>query len=345
MADPIRVGMIRCDTHGAYYAPLMDRHDPLLLRNPMPLDQPAQASWQTGGAHYYHYMNYADPRRMTADFVGGFEIVKLWDQRRELAEMLSKVLYGRPAVCDHFAQVSDDVDLVFIADCNGDGSDHLELAAPGLKKGVATFIDKPLAYTVAHLEALLDLAAQHRAPLYSMSILGALPQTLQFRSRLAEVGELQFGSIQGGGTAMAGHVHALVLALAVFGGGVQRVFSTGPNPLDLIHLDYGNQPHRPVAGVTITCNVGSVWHCAFHCTASGPMGAILSSPLNDFVFPFGAAQILRQLPDLVRTGHPPADFSLMVEAVCIAEAARTAHTAAGGVALDQNAVQQLLRPR
>jgi hypothetical protein len=75
------------------------------------------------------------------------------------------------------------------------------------------------------------------------------------------------------------------------------------------------------------------------------MGAILSSPLNDFVFPFGAANILRQLPGLVRTGRPPADFSLMIEAVCIAEAARAAHLAAGGVALDQDTVQQLLRLR
>ncbi|MSR84558.1 MAG: hypothetical protein EXS58_16850, partial [Candidatus Latescibacteria bacterium] len=276
---------------------------------------------------------------------GGFKIVKLWDQRRELAEMLSKVFYGRPQVCDRFEQVSDDVDLVFIADCNGDGSDHLELAAPGLKKGVATFVDKPLAYTVADVEALLNLATEHHAPLYSMSILGALPQTLQFRSRLPEVGELQFGSVQGGGTAMAGHIHAIVLALAVFGGGVQRVFSTGSKPLDVIQLDYGNQPDRPVAGVTITCNVGSVWHCAFHCTASGPLGAILSSPLNDFVFPYGAAHILRQLPDLVRTGRRPADFALMVEAVGIAQAARTAHAVVGGVAVDCGALQQLERPR
>lgn len=332
MSDPIRVGLLRCDTHGAYYATLMSRHDPLLLRNPMPLDQPAAESWQTGGAYYYHYMQYNDPRRMTAEFVEGFEIKRIWDHRRELAEMLSSVLDSKPHVCDTPEEVSDDVDLVFIADCNGDGKDHVELASPGLRKGVATFIDKPLAYTVADAKALTALADKHGASLYSMSILGALPQTLQFKNRLAETGDVQFGSVTGGGTHMAGHIHAIVLALTVFGDGVRQVYSTGPNPLDVIHLNYGDRSDRPVAGVTLTCNVGAVRHCAFHCTASGPMGTILSAPLDDLVFPSGAAAILKRLPKLVRDRRQPDDFSIMVEAIAVAEAARDAYRTGRAVA-------------
>jgi hypothetical protein len=161
---------------------------------------------------------------------------------------------------------------------------------------------------------------------------------MQFRNRLPEVGHLEFGSVQGGGTHMAGHIHAIVLALTVFGGGVQRIYSTGPNPLDIIHLDYGLQPNRPTAGVTLTCNVGAVWHCALHCTASGPLGAILSAPLNDFVFPFGAAAILRRLIDLVRLGRIPADFANMLEAISIAQAARQAHTRGRAVEIDPSAL-------
>jgi predicted dehydrogenase len=330
----IRVGLIRCDTHGAYYAALMDRHDPLRLRNPAPLSVPQRETWQAGGVHFYHYRQYNDPRRMTADFVEGFHLVNVWDEHRELAETLSSIFFGRPRVCDTVDQVSDDVDLVFIADCNGDGADHLALATPGLKKGVATFIDKPLAYSINDANALIRLAADRRAPLYSMSILGALPQTLQFRNRLPEVGQVEFGSVQGGGTEMAGHIHAILLALTVFGPGVQRVFSTGKNPLDVIQLDYGDTPNRPAAGVTITCNVGGVWHCSFHCTASGPMGAIMSSPLSDVVFPAGASAILRDLKEMVHHGPVPANFSLMIEGVAIAEAARRAHASGKAVAID-----------
>lgn len=321
----IRVGLIRCDTHGAYFAALMDRHDPMLLRSPQPPNQPYLHSWQVGGAYFYHYTQYNNPTRMTAEFVDGFRIVKMWDEDRDVAEMLSGVFLGKPEVCDTFDQASDDVDLVFIADCNGDGADHLALATPGLEKGVATFIDKPLAFTVEDATALVRLAARHHAPLYSMSIPGALPHAIQFRNRLSEVGPLESGMVTGGGTHIAGHIHAIVLALAVFGGGVRRVFSTGPNPLDIIHLDYGGAPNRPTTGVTIKCNVGGVYHCAFHCVASGTQGAVLSPSFNDFVFPLGAAEILRRVQEMVRSGTVHDDFSLMIEGVAIAEAARQAH--------------------
>ena len=88
---------------------------------------------------------------MTAKKVDGFELVKLWDEDHEVAELASRVFLNKPMVCDSFEQVSDHVDLVFIADCNGDGSDHLKLATPGLEKGVATFIDKPFAHCSADL--------------------------------------------------------------------------------------------------------------------------------------------------------------------------------------------------
>lgn len=73
------------------------------------------------------------------------------------------------------------------------------------------------------------------------------------------------------------------------------------------------------------------------------MGAILSAPLSDFVFPFGAAQILRHLADMVRTGRQPSDFSVMVEAVRIGEAARAAHQSTRGVEIPQNPIQ-LMKP-
>ena len=54
-ASPIRVGLIRCDTHGAYYGSLMAPHDPLQLRSPLAAGATAHYSWQSGGAHFYFY--------------------------------------------------------------------------------------------------------------------------------------------------------------------------------------------------------------------------------------------------------------------------------------------------
>ncbi|MEE3257961.1 MAG: Gfo/Idh/MocA family oxidoreductase [Candidatus Latescibacterota bacterium] len=324
MSDLIRVGLIRCDTHGAYYAALCARHDPLRLQHPLPIEREARYSWQHGGAHFYFYTNYGDPRHMSVEFVDGFVLAKVWDEDRAAAECLAEIFDDQPEVCDDFAAVSDDVDLVLVADCNGDGSDHLELARPGLEKGVATFVDKPLALTMDDARALVQLAAKHRAPMTSISILRALPAAELFARRLAEVGAVQLGSVQGGGTAMAGHIHAASLALTLFGEGVERVRAMGDTALQTVHLSYGDREDRPRRGVTLSCDVGETWHCAFHASAYGPGGAIHSPPLSDWDFPFGAAAILRIVREMVETRQSPAIIGAMLEGVAICAAARQA---------------------
>jgi len=338
MTHPIRVGLIRCDTHGAYYAPLMSEHDPTLFDQPVPMNEPDRLldSWMAGGNHFYFYTAYSNPTRMTVDFVGGFELAKLYDDRnRARAEVLAKVFFDRPQVCDELDQVSDDVDLVLVADCKFDGSDHLELATPSIVKGVPTFIDKPMANNLANVKAILDLARRHNTPIYSMSILGAVPDADQFRSRLAEVGPVQFGSVQGGGTSLAGHIHSVILALNVFGRGVKRVWSMGEHPLDVMRLDWTGADDRPVEGVTITCNVGAVHHCAFFVEAYGPRGAAQSRPIGDFKFPYGAANILRTVKQMVQTRRSPEDLAMMVEGIAVTDAARAAHNTGKPVEVEQ----------
>ncbi len=335
MEDKIRVGLIRCDMHGAYFGALMAEHDPLKLQRPGAPGCEAHYSWQSGGAHFYFYTHYAAPAQMAVEFVEGFELVKVWDEHRDAAENLAEVCCGRPQVCERFEQVSDDVDLVFIADCNYDGSDHLELATPGLEKGVPTFIDKPLAYDTAAARATIALAAEHGAPLASISILRTLPAATRFARRLDEVGDLEFGSIQGGGTAMAGHIHAASLALHLFGDGVQEVRCMGETELQTVHLSYGERADRPRRGTTLNCDVGGVWHCAFHASAYGPGGAIHSPPLSDFDFPFGAAQILRLVRTMVEEGQSPPLNRDMLEGVAIAEAARAAQEKGGPIRVEE----------
>src|SRR5262249_54090969 len=149
-------------------------------------------SWQNAGVHYFYYTHYCHPWRMTAPRVKGFQIARVWDEDRRSAEVFARVFHGRPEVCESFEEVSDDVDLVFIADCNGDGSDHLKLATPGLKKGVPTFVDKPLANSLADAKKIQALARKHRAPVMSLSILQTNPATARVKQRLAEVGKVSF---------------------------------------------------------------------------------------------------------------------------------------------------------
>ena len=319
----IRVGLIRCDTHGMYYGPQMAKHDPALFDLPTPWEPDPRHSWMRGGNHYYFYTNYGDPRQMTAPVVEGFEVVKLWDEQRSVAEVASRVLCGKPQICDSLEEVSDDVDLVFIGDCNGDGSDHLELASPGLKKGVTTFVDKPFAHRLDDVKQLLELAAGHNVPVMSLSILQMVPGIRHFARRLEELGHAQFGTIQGGGTHRAGLIHTTCMALTVYGSGVSTVRAvTGPSHTS-VHLDWDQQPDRPEYGVMINCDAGTAWHCSMHLSAYGPgaRGAIHSPGIGDWEFPEGSAEILRLVKKMVETGKPQGPVDQMIEAVAIADAA------------------------
>jgi len=322
---PIRVGLIRCDMHGMYYGALMAKHDPLLLREPpLPPSGTTRHSWQTGGAHFYFYTHYANPRRICVPTAAGFRLVKLWDENPEVAESAAAVFYGKPTVCDTFQDVSDDVDMVFIADCNGDGSDHLKLATPGLKKRVPTFVDKPFAFEAKEAVAIVRLAKKHKTPVLSMSILRSLPHFERFRKRFDEVGGSHFGTVKGGGTTMAGHIHAVSVAQLLFGNGVESVACMGENPLAHMHLNYGGRKGRPECGVVLNCDSGPTPHCAFFASVYGPDGAIHTPPIGDFQFPWGATRNLNLAKKMVRTGKCPVAYDDIIENVAVATAARRA---------------------
>jgi len=322
----IRVGMIRCDMHAVYYAAMMDRHDALTMRGPdLIRPEKKKFAWLNGGAHYYHYAHYADARRMTSPRVSGFRITKLWDEDPEYAAVARRILCDRPVICESFEEVSDDVDMVFIADCNGDGSDHLKLARPGIRKRVPTFIDKPLAYDVKDARALVRLARRHRTPILSLSMLRTVPQGAEFRKRFGEIGGVTFGTIKGGGLTMNAQIHAASLAQQVFGNGVTAASAMGSAGPSHWLLEYGGKRGRPEKGVVVLADSGPGPHCALYVSAYGPKGAILSPDIGDWVFPWGAAENLRLARRMVRTGKAPVDYADMIENVAVVEAVRRAH--------------------
>jgi predicted dehydrogenase len=284
----------------------------------------------TGGAHFYFYHHYADPRQISVPTISGFKVTKVWDEHRAAAEALSDVLDSRPTVCDSFEQVHEDVDLVFIGDCNGDGSDHVLHASPGLKKGVATYIDKPLANDVADVRKLLSLSRKHNAPIFSASILRHVPGAAQFAGRMSEIGGANSGCVRGGGCHIAGQIHTVSLAQAVFGAGITEVHAMGPGEQGVMHLSWGDRKDRPAAGVVIHHNVTQQWHCSVHVSAYGPDGAILAhNNINDYFFPRGAANILKLVKKMVRTGKVDDSFNDMIEAVAVVNAGRESYRSGG----------------
>ena len=324
---PLRIGMINCDLHAFYYAALFETYDPILLR-----DDPVGRGH---AAYYYMYMHYDDPRRMTAPRVNGLTITRVWDREPAKAENLARIFGGRPQVCRTVAEVSDNVDLVFIADCNGDGADHLRLATPGIEKHVPTFIDKPLAADFGDARKLVDLSRKCRTPLMSLSMLRELPQAARFASRFDELGAPEFAVIKGGGETLAGQIHAISLAQHLFGPGVEAVSCMGSVPLAHILLDYGNKAGKPAAGVMLSCASGGTYHASMYASVYSRLGVIHSPPFGDFEFPWGAARILEMAREMVRTGRSPVSDSDMLECIAVAAAARLARQSGRKVYLSE----------
>ena len=321
----LRMGLIRCDTHGVWFAAMMAEHDPLRLQRPTTYTPDQAYSWQGGGVHRFFYTNYGDPTLRTAPYVGGFDLVKLWDVDRAAAEQARDVFLGRPEICDSPDRCSDDVDLVLIADCNFDGADHWELARPGLEKGVATFVDKPFAIDLADCRAMIETAQQHNAPIFSASILRFEPFVARFRDRLSEVGEINFASITGGGTEPAGLVHSISFAQHLFGTGICSVQAMVTPKQTTLWLDYENQPRAPRHGVTIHTETGQRrFASALGASVLGTENDIHTLVPGGFAYPWGTAEIVNTIQRMCESRKNPDELDDMVEAIAVMEAFREA---------------------
>lgn len=312
---PLRVGLINCDLHGLYYAALFEDYDPLKLRD--------DTVGRGHAAYFYFHTFYNDPRRMTVPKAKGLVLAAVWDRNPAAAENAARIFGGRPRVCLSVEEASDDVDLVFIADCNGDGADHLELAEPGLRKHVPTFIDKPLAADIGTAQKIVALARAERTPVMSFSMLQAIPHARRFRNRFEEIGGPEFGIIRGGGKTLAGQIHAIVLALTLFGTDVIAVDGQGETPLAHFRLEYREGSAGPAAGVAVHCDAGGTYHATFNVSAYSSRGAIHADDFGDYAFPYGAIEILERAKRMGRERLlREEDYRDMLLAVEIASAAR-----------------------
>ena len=127
-------------------------------------------------------------------------------------------------------ELVESVDAIWLGDASGRGNDHFELVAPGLRRGLPTFCDKPIGGTVAETRRILDLAREHRAPLMSSSLFRhefGMEHALRIRDS-GDMGPLQYvlASMAGGysreGWFIYGH-HPVWTVMTLCGPGVEAV--------------------------------------------------------------------------------------------------------------------------
>lgn len=311
----IRVGLIGADRRALWYAAILDRIEPLVFAELAP-------------AFYHHFTFYSlvEPQHRRAR---GFRIEKVYDPDSAAAERLAAAFGGRPTVCADLEAVSDDVDLVFIANECGDGANHRALAEPGLEKGVPTFIDRPFASRVKDARAMVALARRRRAPLLACSHLALLPHARHFKSRYREIGPIDTGMVHGQGPNPARIADAVALALVLFGddfgGRVSTVQSMGAWPLEIMHLRYVAARSERRREVVVVNSHTEAPRNAVHAQAISLRAPVCLDNVDDFLHPEGGLAVIEALKQMVRTGRQPVSCPELIELVAVMEAGRLSH--------------------
>ena len=334
----IRLGVVRADTHGFYYGIMMQKADPAVLLDKNYI------------VHYYASDIY-DPNLLTMPKVAGFELAKVYDYDVEKARIFSETFHGKPQVCQSLDEMTDGIDAVFIADCDGGGGDHLKLAKGFLAKGIPTFVDKPFALTLADAKEIVRLAKRYRAPMFNASILTYCPAAIRFRRRFDEIAtayypvpksapemSLGLGVIKGVGGAfsqelagkgvsggledrMAYIIHGVALAMNLFGRGVEWVEAMGALPLEYFHLHLKSGVEVMILNNSVDIFPES---CSFFASAYSKYGAVNSPAIGDPEFLGGAQKILQIFRQMIRSGKPPVAYRDFVEPIAIIEAGQLA---------------------
>ena len=326
----IRVGIIRCDTHGYWYANIFEKPNPEMMRK------------NHRGCHYYFY-KYDDPSKQRLRPVPGMRITKVfhiphpvsdsfYPGEADYARGLSECFDNRPIICDSYEEVSDDVDLVFIANCDLEGDDHLKLATPGLKKGVPTFIDKPFAGDLKMARQIMRLAHKHNTPLMSASLLRFCPHLELFHKRFADIAPVGIVYMACGVGGRMGYVHSVSRMQCIMGGEGCEWVETQVGGASPIRWHYPG----PAGGTDILTGGGSVipkrlhppprvpayYH---HCTmgsvsAYGARGAIHARRVDDYIYPEAGVKIVRMAKKMALTRKNPIPHSSIMELMEMMEA-------------------------
>ena len=290
--DTIRLGLVRCDTHGYWYAPFFAECDPELLRKN---DHPV---------YHYFYSDIFDPKKIRIPQVAGFDLVKVWDADPGRAEEFARTFLGKPSACSSLEEMTEDIDAVFIADCSGDGFDHVALATPFLEKGIPTYVDKPFASNLSDAKTIIDLALKNETNVMSASLLEYNPVAKRFSDEFKRIAPVSLVVAKGvGGYGLAGTIHGIGLARCLLGDGVEWVEAMGHTTLtdgattELNGSDFaewndgqGSVPlaylhlHYKTGEEAIVLNTAEDFfpeECWFYASAYSRKGALHSPPIGD----------------------------------------------------------------
>ena len=163
--------------------------------------------------------------------IEGARVTHLWDADREKAGMLAKIC-GIENVVPEIEDVIGKVDGVIITDDLS--MQHQKRAAPFLKAGIPTMIDKPLSTDIKEAESIVGLAKKHNCPMMSCSALRYAKEVEAFLSKKDEIGDILTGNTTCSGDLIFYGIHAFEQLYTVIGSGIRSVRNLGSEGKDVV---------------------------------------------------------------------------------------------------------------
>jgi hypothetical protein len=190
------------------------------------------------------------------------------------------------------------------------GSEHLPLAEPFLKAGLPTFVDKPMTTDLADARAMLALAKEHNAPLFSASAVRYYHEITDWQKNREEYGAVRTGSVWCPASRDLGFygIHAVEMMSALWGPGAKWVSAFHSDDKHVAWVGYGD-------GGVYAVHLVRYGYPGFGFTYLGEKksGSALAAT-------GGYVPICRLMTQMFHDGKSPLDPAISLESVAILEA-------------------------
>jgi len=229
-------------------------------------------------------------------------ITHVWDPKRADAEESADVC-SIDQVVRRKEDMIGQVDGVILADdCT---MKHQKRAAPFLKAGLPTFIDKPLSPDPAEAAGIIRMAKKHKAPLMSCSALRYAREVVEHQAEFRKLGKIQTGNSICGGDLVFYGIHAMELLYANVGPGIRSVRNIGSKGKDIVVLKMKD-------GRNFTVTVFQTTRYLFQMTLYGEKGW-KQVTITDYDYFY--SRMMMAFAKMVRTGKEPVPLAQTLEII------------------------------
>lgn len=235
-------------------------------------------------------------------------VTAIWSADPAEATLLSRAC-DIARVCNSPAEATEDVDAVLVL--SEDPQQHVAHARPALERGLPTFVDKPVAHSVATATALFELAEKYAAPCFTASALRWAPELLAVRDRHDQVVAVDMAVP---GTVELYGIHAVEVISLFLGNDVATVSAVDGGHRQAVMFGYRDgrtgllqQLSFLAAPIYATTVYGDAWSRRIE----------LDPPQSHLA-------LVRRFVEFARTGQPPIEASESIHLLRLAIAAREA---------------------